>query len=168
MASSQKNKGKWTHQDAFVDENKSKAMVIAGLAAEKHAHKMAEHKQCMAELEIKKQWLALDVKGKHLEAGECRIAAQHQRDREREQHNMQMLCLRLQYQQGVSESSGISGISGISGVDTTAQFGMEQGGLRSLGLAADGGQFGTEHHEQYAGSNTFGYLGIGLDGTYLT
>ena len=140
-------------------------MVIAGLAAEKHACKMAEHEQRMAELEIKKQRLALDAKGKHLEAEERRIAAQHQRDREREQHNMQMLHLWLQYQQGVS---GSSGISGVSGVDTTAQFGMEQCGLGSLGLAADGGQFGTEHHEQYAGSNTFGNLGIGLDGTYLT
>ena len=76
-ASLQKNKGKQTHQNAFVDENKSEAIVIAGLAAEKHARKMAEHEQCMAELEIKKQRLALNAKGKHLEAEERRIAAQY-------------------------------------------------------------------------------------------
>jgi len=36
---SQKNKGKWSHQDAFADENKAEAKIFASLTADKHAHR---------------------------------------------------------------------------------------------------------------------------------
>ena len=39
----------------------------------------------------------IEAKGKLLEAEDRRIAAQHQREHEKEQHEMQMLRLRLQY-----------------------------------------------------------------------
>jgi len=38
-----------------MDENKQEAAALAHMTADKHAHKMAEHAQRMAELEIKKQ-----------------------------------------------------------------------------------------------------------------
>jgi len=40
---SQKTKGKQTHQDAFMDEDKAEAAVLVSITADKHAHKMAEH-----------------------------------------------------------------------------------------------------------------------------
>jgi hypothetical protein len=97
LTSSQKNKGKRTRQDAFMDKNKQEAAALARMTADKHARKMAEHAQCMAELEIKKQRMDIETKGKLLEAEDRRIAAQHQCEHEKEQHEMQMLRLRLQY-----------------------------------------------------------------------
>jgi len=136
--------------DAFQDENKTEAMVLAGLAADKHARKMAEHDQRMAELELKKQKLNLEATGKQLEAEDRRMVAQHQREREKERHDMEMLRLRLQFQ----------GVSGGSGV-------------RSLAVA--GAQFGVEPQEQFVDANTsqfadpnaFGNLGMGMHGTHI-
>jgi hypothetical protein len=54
-SASQKKRGKRSHQDAFADENKAEADILATLAAGKHARKMAEHAQRMVELEIKRQ-----------------------------------------------------------------------------------------------------------------
>jgi hypothetical protein len=93
---------------------------------------MAEHAQRMAELEIKKQRIDLEAKGKLLEAEERCIIAQHQREREREQHDMQMLRLRLQYQ-------GVMG-RGVNG----EQFVMEEFADTNtfndvgMGMGADG------------------------------
>jgi hypothetical protein len=89
---------------------------------------MAEHAQRMAELEIKKQRIDLEAKGKLLEAEERRIIAQHQREREREQHDMQMLRLRMQYQ----------AVAGHGVAD--AQFGMEQ--FASANTFGDTGDMG--------------------------
>lgn len=94
---SSKGKGKRTRQEAFADENKVEAQVLASLATEKHARKMAEHQQKMKELEIKKHRLTQ-------EADEKKLQAQYQREREKEAHEMQMLRLRLQYQ-GASENT---------------------------------------------------------------
>jgi hypothetical protein len=93
-----KTKGKRSRQEAFADENKAEAEILATLAAEKHARKMAEHAQRMAELEIKKQRIDLEANEKRLQAEDRRLAAQHQREREKEAHAMQMFRLRLQYQ----------------------------------------------------------------------
>ena len=128
--SSLKAKGKWTHQEAFADKSKAKAEVLNKLVADKHTRKMAEYAQHMAELEIKKQRLDMEAKGKHLEAEECLATAQHQREREKKQHEMEMLRLRLQYQGG-----GLSGQQGTA----AAQFGAES-------FSA----------EPFAGPNTFG------------
>ena len=76
---------------------------------------MAEHAQRMAELGIKKQRMDIEANGKRLEAEDRRIAAQHQCEHEKEQHDMQMLHLRLQHQ----------GHSGITGCATPAGSGME-------------------------------------------
>jgi hypothetical protein len=83
----------------------------------------------------------IEANGKRLEAEDCRIAAQHQREREKEQHDMQMLRLCLQYQGG-------SGVAGVAGPATTpaAQFGMEQ----------------------FANPGAFGDMGMGMGGNYLT
>jgi len=114
-------------------------MVLANLASDKHTRKMAEHAQRMAELDIKKQCMDLEAKGKHLEAEERLAAARYQCEREKEQHDMEMLRLRLQYQGG-------SGVAGISGQAATAA------------------QFSTE---PFPDTNAFGNLGMGLDGNYL-
>ena len=97
-SASQKKRGKRPHQDAFADENKAEAEILATLAAEKHARKMAEHAQRMVELEIKRQRMDLDANEKRLQAEDRRLAAQHQREREKEAHDLQMFRLRLQYQ----------------------------------------------------------------------
>lgn len=59
---------------------------------------MAEHAQRMVELEIKKQRMDLDANEKRLQAEDRRLAAQHQREREKEAHDLQMFRLCLQYQ----------------------------------------------------------------------
>ena len=83
----------------------------------------------------------MDIKanGKLLQAEDRCIAAQHQREHEKEQHEMQMLCLRLQYQRG----SGIAGITRPTAPAT--QFGMEG----------------------FANQGAFGDMGMGMDGNYL-
>jgi hypothetical protein len=140
--SSKKAKGKRTHQDAFADENKSEAMVLASMASDKHTRKMAEHEQRMAELGIKKQRMDLEAKGKHLEAEERLAAARFQREREKELHDLEMLRLRLQYQGG----SGVAGVASIPGEPAaTAQFSTDP----------------------FPETNAFGNLGMGLDGNYL-
>jgi hypothetical protein len=105
---------KRTCQEAFADESKAEAEQAAATNSEKHSRKMAGHAQRMVELEIKKQRMDLEAKGKHLEAEERRIAAQHQREREKEQHDMQMLRLRLQYQGAMGRNVNVE------------QFSMEQ------------------------------------------
>jgi hypothetical protein len=135
----QKAKGKRMHVDAFQDKCKTEAIALANLAADKHARKMAEHDQLMAKLDIKKQQLDIEAAGKHHEAEDCQIAAQHKCEHEKEQHNMEMLCLRLQFQ-GASGGSRVAGL-----VMSTAQFGMDQ--------------------EQFPTPNAFGNLGTGIGGT---
>lgn len=78
---------------------------------------MAEHAQRMVELEIKKQRMALDANEKRLQAEDRRLAAQHQREREKEAHDLQMFRLRLQYQ-----GSNAAGI-GHMGQFRAQQFG---------------------------------------------
>ena len=113
-STSQKGRGKRTRQEAFADENKAETEVLAAIAAEKHTRKMAEHAQWMAELEIKKQRINLEANDKRLQAEDRRIIAQHQQEREKEAHDMQMLRLRLQYQ-----GAGVSGMGQFG----TTQFG---------------------------------------------
>ena len=78
LTTSQKTKGKQMHQDAFMDKNKAEGAVLTSITADKHACKMAEHAQCMAELGIKKQQMDIEANRKHLEAEDCQIATQHQ------------------------------------------------------------------------------------------
>ena len=122
-----------------MDENKAKAAALASMTADKHTRKMAEHAQCMVELEINKQRMDIEANGKLLQAEDHCIAAQHQREREKEQHEMQMLRLRLQYQGG----SGIAGIAQPAA--PAARFGMEG----------------------FANPGAFGDMGMGMDGNYL-
>ena len=60
----QKTWGKCSCQEAFADKNKAEAEILATLTTEKHAWKMAEHKQCMVELQIKKQRIDLNANEK--------------------------------------------------------------------------------------------------------
>jgi hypothetical protein len=108
-STSQKAGGKCSRQDAFADENRAEAEILASLAGEKHARKMAEHAQRMVELGIKKQRIDLEATEKQLQAEDRRLAAQHQRE---EAHDFQMLRLHLQYQ-----GAGAAG---------PAQFGAQQ------------------------------------------
>ena len=56
-----KVQGKCSRQEAFADENRAEAKILASLAGEKHAQKMAEHAQQMVELGIKKQCIDLEA-----------------------------------------------------------------------------------------------------------
>ena len=118
-STSQKVQGKHSWQEAFADENKAEAEILAALAAEKHARKMAEHAQRMVELDIKKQRMDLEANDKRLQAEDRRLTAQHQREREKEAHNLQMFRLRLQYQ-----GAGATGVG---------QFGAQQFGTQQFG-----------------------------------
>jgi hypothetical protein len=75
---SQKAQGKHSHQEAFADENRAEAEILASLAGKKHTQKMAEHAQWMVELDIKKQHMDLEATDKWLQAEDCQLAAQHQ------------------------------------------------------------------------------------------
>ena len=119
----QKAQGKRSRQEAFADENRAEAEILASLAGEKHARKMAEHAQRMVELGIKKQRMDLEATEKKLQAEDRRLTAQHQREREKEAHDLQMLRLRLQYQR--------------TGATGTAQFGAQR--FDNLDLNAFGG-----------------------------
>ena len=59
---------------------------------------MAEHVQRMVELGIKKQYIDLEATEKQHQAEDCRLAAQHQQECEKEAHDLQMFHLHLQYQ----------------------------------------------------------------------
>jgi hypothetical protein len=132
-SASQKTKGKRSRQEAFADENKAEAEILATLAGEKHVRKMAEHAQRMAELEIKKQRMDLEANEKRLQAEDRRLAAQHQREREKEVHAMQMFRLRMQYQGANAAGMG--------------QFGAQQFGAQQFGEpAAFGGVAGGDLH----------------------
>ena len=123
LSTSQKAQGKRSRQEAFADENRVEAEILASLAGEKHARKMAEHAQQMVELGIKKQRMDLEATEKRLQADDRRLAAQHQREREKEAHDLQMFRLRLQYQ-----GAGATG---------TAQYGAQQfDNLNAFGGAA--------------------------------
>jgi hypothetical protein len=128
---SQKVQGKRSRQEAFADENRAEAEILATLAAEKHARKMAEHAQRMVELDIKKQRMDLEANDKRLQAEDRRLAAQHQREREKEAHDLQMFRLRLQYQ-----GAGAAGVGQFGG----QQFGTQQfGDSNTFGEAAESG-----------------------------
>jgi hypothetical protein len=117
----QKAQGKRSRQEAFADENRAEAEILASLAGDKHTRKMAEHAQRMVELGIKKQRIDIEATEKRLQAEDRRLAAQHQREREKEAHDLQMFRLRLQYQ----------------GAGAAAQFGAQQfGDLNMFGGAA--------------------------------
>jgi len=83
----------------------------------------------------------IEANGKHLEVEDHHITTQHQCKCEKEQHDMQMLHLCLQYQGG-------SGVASVTGPATTpaAQFGMEQ----------------------FANTGAFGDMGMGMGGNHLT
>ena len=122
-------KAKRSRVEAFADENRVEAEILASLAGEKHARKMAEHAQRMVELGIKKQRIDIEATEKRLQAEDRRLAAQHQREREKEAHNLQMFRLRMQYQ-----GAGAAG---------TAQFGAQQfDDLNALGGVAESNEEG--------------------------
>jgi hypothetical protein len=125
------------HQDTFMNENKAEAAVLVSITVDKHACRMVEHAQCMAELGLKKQQMELEATRKQLEAKDRQIATQHEHEHEKEQHNMQMLCLHLQYQGG----------SGVTGCATpTSQFGLGMDGLVNPSACGD---IGTEMGGSY-------------------
>jgi hypothetical protein len=64
----QKGKAKRTRHEAFADENKAEAKTLASLTAAKHARKMAEHTQRMAELELKKWRIDTEASEKQMQA----------------------------------------------------------------------------------------------------
>ena len=137
-ALSQKAQGKRSRQEAFSDENRAEAEILASLAGEKHARKMAEHAQRMVELGIKKQRMDLEATEKRLHAEDRRLAAQHQREREKEAHDLQMFRLRLQYQGAGAAAQQFGDLNAFGGAagggvpvadDVAAQFGNDDAGL---------------------------------------
>lgn len=125
VSTSQKAQGKRSRQEAFADENRAEAEILASLAGEKHARKMAEHAQRMVELGIKKQRMDLEATDKQLQAEDRRLAAQHQREREKEAHDLQMLRLRLQFQGAgatgarAAQFDDLDAFGGVAGNDAT-------------------------------------------------
>jgi len=95
---------------------------------------MAEHAQRMVELEIKKQRMDLDANEKRLQADDRRLAAQHQREREKEAHDLQMFRLRLQYQGANAAGMGHMGQFGVQQFGDAAAFGGGAGGPGDLHL----------------------------------
>jgi septal ring factor EnvC (AmiA/AmiB activator) len=137
-----KGKGKRTHLETFQDENKAEDMVMVNHQVERHARRMAEHDQRMAELELKKRRMDLEADGKRREAEACQLNAKYQREREKEKHDMEMLRLCLQFQL----SGGGSGVSA---------------------LATPAGQFGLEQQQEvFPTPNVFESMGTGIDGAY--
>ena len=59
---------------------------------------MVEYVQWMVELDIKKQHIDLEATKKWLQAEDHQLAAQHQQERKKEAHDLQMFYLHLQYQ----------------------------------------------------------------------
>ena len=109
-----------------------------------HKQRMAEHEQRMAELNLRKHHIdlkakekafdsELKAKEKELKAEERRMVAQHQHKRKKEQHEVDMLCLRMQFQTGMGGDENL-------------------GNLRAAGSPS---QFG-----QFPDSNPFGNLGL--------
>jgi hypothetical protein len=142
-STSQKAQGKRSRQEAFADENRAEAEILASLAGEKHARKMAEHAQRMVELGIKKQRLDLDATEKRLHAEDRRLTAQHQREREKEAHDLQMFRLRLQYQGAGASAQQFGNLNAFGGAvggsvpvanDVAAHF----GNLNAFGGAVEG------------------------------
>ena len=76
----------------------------------------------MAELEIKRRRIDLEANEKQLQAEDRRLAVQHQREREKEAHDLQMFRLRLQHQG--------------SGTTAIGQFGMQQFDAGAYGIGA--------------------------------
>ena len=142
----QKTRGKRSRQEAFADENKAEAEILATLAAEKHTWKMAEHAQRMVELEIKKQRIDLEANEKWLQAEDRCLAAQYQREREKEAHDLQMFRLRLQYQGASTPNAGQFVASSPDGfrVGEPEVFGVSEpevfGGATGGGTANFGGR----------------------------
>ena len=99
----------------------------------------------MAELELKKQWIDVEASEKQMQVEDYRLTAQHQREREKELHDMQMLHLRLQYQGGTAAGMG--------------QFGMtqfpNQGAFRGVGTVG-GDNFGVPTFNGAVPANDFG------------
>jgi hypothetical protein len=124
-------------QDAFMDKNKAEATALASMAVDKHTYKMAEYAH-MAELKIKKQQMDIKANEKFLKAENRQIATQHQYKCKKEQHDMQMLYLYLQYQRGSSITR----------------------------CAAPAAQFGPGM-EGFVNQSAFGDMGTGIDGNYL-
>lgn len=83
----------------------------------------------MVELEIKKQQIDLEANKKWLQAEDHQLAAQHQWERKKKVHDLQMFCLHLQYQ-----GAGATGM-GQFGRDPGA-FGAIVGGYGSSALHA--------------------------------
>ena len=119
--------GKRSCQEAFADENKAEAQSLAALAGEKHARKMAEYAQWMVELDIMKQCIDLEATEKRLQAEDHRLTAQHQRECEKEAHNLQMFRLRLQYQGAATVGVGQFGTQQFSTADQFGDSNMLEG-----------------------------------------
>ena len=123
-----KVQGKCSRQEAFAYENRAEAEILASLAGEKHARKMAEHVQQMVELGIKKQRIDLEAIKKQHQAEDRQLAAQHQREREKKAHDLQMFHLRLQYQRagatGTVPFDNLNAFGGAAGSDMANEEGL--------------------------------------------
>jgi len=140
-----------------VDKNKAEAEVLANLGAAKHARRMAEHAQHMAKLELKKQWIDVEASEKQMQAEDHQTTAKHQWECEKEVHDLQMLCLCIQYQ-GTSTAAGMGqfGMTQFAGPETFKGVGTD-----NFGGVAGGDTFGGQGlptFDRAVPSNDFGIL----------
>jgi hypothetical protein len=77
----------------------------------------------------------LEANEKRLQAEDRRLASQHQREREKEAHDLQMLRLRLQYQG--ANAAGMAHIGQFGAQQVQQQFGDPQAAAFGLGAGVD-------------------------------
>lgn len=131
-----KTRGKRTHAEAFADENKAQNETLALLGTQKHERRLAE-------LEVKKQKLQLALLEKTQLAEERRAAAEDRRreaeyvrEREREKHQLVVLCQRTMMQNNLGS---IINADDMGGFDFGQMFGSGNLGGGGRGMAGMNG-----------------------------
>jgi hypothetical protein len=101
--------------EAFTEDRKAAERRSEILNADKHTRKMADYAERMAQLEIKRARMNIEAREKEMElrrkqteAEERLTLATFQREREKEQHELQMFRLRAQYSSVSLAATGVS------------------------------------------------------------
>lgn len=99
---------KRSRTEAFADKNKVHTEVLGNLAQHRHEHKMQELSYRKQEMMYKRQKLEVMGQKETLAAEQKCLAVQHQRKREKEEHELRILKMRLEF----SNHGGLPGTFG--------------------------------------------------------
>jgi hypothetical protein len=130
--------------DAFAEDRKADQKRSEVYNENKQARRMADYAQRMKELDIKRARMDIEAREKELElrrkqteADERLALAQFQREREKEQHELQMFRLRAQYSSVAFTATGVSEPQASGSVAApnaaVAPFGTQQPFLEGFG-----------------------------------